>query len=107
MRALYWIPRVLGILFIVFVSLFALDIFGQGYNFWQMIIGLFMHLIPSFILILVLLVAWKKEILGGWIYIALGLIFIAVARGNIIYSLPILLPIILIGILFLASGRRR
>ncbi|MDP2933260.1 MAG: hypothetical protein Q8N81_03960, partial [bacterium] len=87
--------------------LFALDIFGQGYNFWQTIVGLFMHLIPSFVLILVLLVAWKKEILGGWLYIGLGFIFIAIARGNIIYSLPILLPIILIGILFLATGRRK
>jgi hypothetical protein len=32
---LYWAPRLLGILFSLFVSIFALDVFGQGYGFWE------------------------------------------------------------------------
>lgn len=107
MRALHWAPRILGILLIVFVSLFAFDIFEQGYDFWQTIAALLAHLIPSFILILVLIIAWKKEMPGGAVYIVLGLILAAVDRDKIVYSLPILLPIFLIGILFLFSGGRK
>ena len=33
---LFWIPRIAGILFILFISIFALDIFGQGYSFWEL-----------------------------------------------------------------------
>ncbi len=31
---LFWSPRVLTILFALFLSLFALDVFGEGYGFW-------------------------------------------------------------------------
>ena len=31
-RVLYWTPRVLGILFALFISIFALDVFGEGYS---------------------------------------------------------------------------
>ena len=29
-RVLYWIPRALTILFALFISVFALDVFGEG-----------------------------------------------------------------------------
>jgi len=32
---LHWAPRVLGLLFPLFVALFALDVFGQGQGFWR------------------------------------------------------------------------
>ena len=54
---LKWTPRVLTILFILFMAIFALDVFGE-YSFPLILVALFMHLIPNFILIGVLLVAW-------------------------------------------------
>jgi len=45
-KALYWAPRIIAILFIVFISLFALDVFIEGYGFWETIVALFMHLVP-------------------------------------------------------------
>jgi hypothetical protein len=33
-RMLFWTPRLLSILFAIFISLFALDVFGEGYGFW-------------------------------------------------------------------------
>jgi hypothetical protein len=39
-RILLWTPRVLSLLFALFVSLFALDVFGQGYGFWQTTLAL-------------------------------------------------------------------
>ncbi len=57
-QTLFWAPRIAGIPFILFLSLFALDIFGQGYSFWETIVGLFMHLIPSIILAIAVALAW-------------------------------------------------
>ncbi len=56
-RALFWAPRALSIAFIAFLSLFALDVFGAGYGFWRTLLGLAIHLIPSFVLIGVLVLA--------------------------------------------------
>ena len=33
-QLLFWTPRILGILFALFLSMFALDVFGEGYGFW-------------------------------------------------------------------------
>ncbi|MBI3158382.1 MAG: hypothetical protein HYZ26_02135 [Chloroflexi bacterium] len=74
---LYWSPRVLGILFILFISVFALDIFGQGYTFWETVVGLFMHLIPSLMMIVALALGWRKDALGALLYATVGIIFLA------------------------------
>jgi hypothetical protein len=62
----YWLPRVLCILAILFISLFALDSFSPELTFWQQIAAFLMHLIPSFILTALLLIAWKWEYIGGY-----------------------------------------
>ncbi len=36
---LYWTPRILAIIFICFLLLFSLDVFGQGLSFSQKILG--------------------------------------------------------------------
>jgi peptidoglycan/LPS O-acetylase OafA/YrhL len=72
-KILHRAPRILGILAIVFISLFALDAFESGHTLWQQISDFILHLIPSFVLLLVLLIAWKREKLGGIIFLGLGL----------------------------------
>jgi hypothetical protein len=49
----------------------ALDIFGQGYSFWATILGLFMHLIPTFILIIILVFCWRWEWFGAILFTGL------------------------------------
>jgi len=63
-RVLFWGPRILCILFAVFVSLFALDVFGEGFGFWQTIIALVMHLIPTYVVVIALVIAWRWEWVG-------------------------------------------
>ncbi len=75
-KFLYWIPRVVAILFAIFISLFALDVFGEGYTFWETIIALLIHLVPTYLVIITLLIAWKWEAVGGLIFIVLGLFYI-------------------------------
>ena len=68
-NSLLWTPRIAGILFILFISLFALDIFDLGLGFWGTLLGLFMHLIPSILLGVAIVIAWKREWVGAQAFI--------------------------------------
>lgn len=72
---LFWTPRVLCILGILFISLFALDAFDGEAPLKNKLIGFTIHLIPSFVLTAILLIAWKWEKIGGLILIVLGIFF--------------------------------
>ena len=106
-KYLYWVPRILAILFILFLAMFSLDIFEGNYGFWGTIVGLFMHNIPAMILLIVLIISWKHEIVGGIVFILAGLLYIAVLMRNpfewymLLWSIQIAGPTFLIGILFL------
>lgn len=82
--------------FVIFVSLFALDAFNQGNWF----IALLIHLIPSYFLIAFTVLAWKNELFGGLLFVAAGVIFMAISRfeAAIIY-----IPALALGLLFLLS----
>ncbi len=75
LKLFHWVPRILCILAILFVSMFALDSFDPRYTIWQQLQAFFIHLIPTYILILFLVVAWKWELIGGAILIILALGF--------------------------------
>ncbi|MAT97213.1 MAG: hypothetical protein CL608_08735 [Anaerolineaceae bacterium] len=96
-RLLYWLPRVLSILFALFISIFALDVFGEGYNFWETLVALFMHLIPTFIIVIALLIAWRWERVGAALFIALAIFFLVMSEGE---GWIIAGPLLLLGVLF-------
>ena len=103
---LYWTPRVLTILFIIFIGLFSLDIFGNNYSFWETVVGLFMHNILTLILIAFLIIAWKWEWLGTVGFFLFGIGYILILFMNkfewymISWSLIVAVPAIIIGILW-------
>ncbi len=111
-KVIYWLPRIICILAILFVSLFALDAFDHGDTIWQKLGAFIMHLIPSFILLAFLIVAWKWELIGGIIFILIGVgfspwVFIHNLRMNesVWMSLGIIasitFPFIVVGVLFI------
>jgi cell division protein FtsW (lipid II flippase) len=113
-KVFHWLPRIICILAILFVSVFALDAFSPELTIWQQIGSFLMHLIPSFILLAFLIVAWKWEYIGGIIFAIIGLIlspFVFVMNYNrndsIWMSLGIILsitiPFIIVGVLFIVS----
>ncbi len=91
MKRSLWIPRVLSIIFIFILSLFALDVFFiEGLTFQQMG-GFIIQLIPPVILLIVLIYFWKKPLYSGLSYILLGIIFALFFNAyNNIYSLLLL-----------------
>jgi hypothetical protein len=117
-KLLHWAPRILVILAILFVSIFALDSFSSERTFWQNAGAFLMHLIPSFILTGILIVAWKWEKAGGIILILIGLVFSVLlfilnfGRNHSVWiSLFIVLmlcfPFILAGVLFILSAGKK
>ena len=74
-NVLLWLPRLLVIAYILFLSIFAFDAFSADSTVLENILGLIMHLVPSFILMLVLFVAWKNEKLGAVLFAILVVIF--------------------------------
>ncbi|VVB77624.1 Uncharacterised protein [uncultured archaeon] len=109
-RVLYWTPRVLSILFILFIAMFSLDIFGNNYTFWETVVGLFMHNIPTFVLIIFLIIAWKWEWVGAVGYILAGILYMALVTITssmdgfkwyyLSWSILIAGPAIIVGILW-------
>jgi hypothetical protein len=75
-KYLYWTPRILSIVFILFLSLFSFDVFENGLGFWGTVLALLIHLIPSFILVILLIISWKHELVGGMTFIFAGLLYI-------------------------------
>ncbi|MEM4244946.1 MAG: hypothetical protein QXR60_01940 [Candidatus Nanoarchaeia archaeon] len=110
----YWTPRILSIIFILFLAMFSLDVFEENYGFWGTILGLFMHNLPALILLVVLLISWKHEIVGGIVFILAGLayIFSIIIKPELelyraFWVLQISGPAFLIGILFFVNWKLR
>ncbi len=103
-QALFWTPRVTSILFVLFLSMFALDIFSMELGFWGTVIGLFMHLIPSIVLAIGILLAWRWEWVGAVIYLGWAAWYPASARGFhwSVYAMIAGIPAV-IGLLYLAG----
>jgi len=118
-KVLYWTARILCILAILFISLFALDSVSSERTFWQNTAALLMSLIPSFVLLAVLIIAWKWEKTGGIILTIIGLalsIFVFVLNykrnhfsvaNSLKNALILAIPFVLAGILFILSHYRK
>jgi hypothetical protein len=88
------LPKILSVLLLLFVSVFALDVFNSP----QWPLALLMHLLPSFVLLVLTIIAWKRPRVGGILFILVGLVTQILLFKN---SLIIALPMAIIGVLFL------
>ncbi|MGE5383001.1 MAG: hypothetical protein ACM3PX_06215 [Omnitrophica WOR_2 bacterium] len=115
-KAIHWLPRILTILAICFVSIFALDAFNKQLTILQQLEAFFVHMIPSFVLLVLLGVAWQHKLTGGIIFTVLGIafgIFLYIwnlrINHNVFMTIGIVatlaLPFIVAGILFLLDYR--
>lgn len=70
-QLVHWAPRIGLLAFAAFISLFALDVFDAGYSPLETLLALSLHLIPTFILVAVAILAWRRPWIGavccaGW-----------------------------------------
>jgi hypothetical protein len=109
-----WAPRILSIIFILFLAMFSLDVFDEKLGFWKTVLGLLIHNIPVFILIVALLISWKHEIVGGIVFILAGILYVVMIISRspfewymLSWILIVAGPVFLIGILFIANWFRK
>jgi hypothetical protein len=104
-QVLFWSPRVLCILFAMFMSLFALDVFSEDTGLGEEILGLLIHLVPVYIVVVLLAVAWRWEWVGAIAFVGLALFYLFQTWGREHWSayLAISGPLTLIGVLFLLN----
>ena len=104
---LSWVLRILLIIMILFFALFSMDVFEEGKDFWEILGDFLMHNVPSFVMIIILIIAWKWEHFGG-ILLMLGIlgfgIFLFFRMDTFMYGTVIMLGIpFLIGALFVVN----
>lgn len=111
-KFIYWTPRILSIILILFLTIFSWDVFDGNLSFWQTVLALFIHNIPAMFLAIIVWISWKYEIVGGIAFILAGIAHIvsSIIRENIdpwyitlAISLIIDGPAFIIGILFLVG----
>jgi len=94
--------------------MFSLDVFESGLTLWQIVVGLFMHNIPALLLLIVLIISWKHEIVGGIVFILAGLFYVLMLTMDskfewymLSWAITIAGPAFLVGILFLMNWRKK
>jgi hypothetical protein len=104
-KILQWSPRILMILAILFMVMFSFDVFEGENTFGEKLVGFLMHNIPALILTAILILAWKKELWGGFLIIIASLAFMIWFHSFTTNkaSLIIMAPFLLAGILFIFS----
>ena len=105
-KIIHWAPRVAAILIIFFVSLFSLDVFEMEASPLELLGGFLIHNIPSIGMLVLLLFAWKRPVVGFVAFLVAAVLFTLFFVRDI-YALPNLLlfvlPILLIASLFYAD----
>lgn len=107
-KVIRWAPRLAAILIILFVSLFSLDVFEMEATPLELLGGFIMHNIPSIVMLVVLIFAWKRPAVGFVSFLIVGVLFTFFFVRDI-YALPNLLlfvaPILLVAFLFYIDWR--
>ena len=107
---LFWTPRALAILIVGLLTLLSTDVFAEGYTFWQSILGFLIHMLPTFVVLLLLVLAWRWEWVGALGFIAFAVWYVAITWSNDMHwsAYAILSGVPgLIGILFLVEWVKR
>lgn len=107
---LFWAPRILTILFALFLSVFALDVFAETKGFLETLTALALHLVPTFLVVVLLVFAWRRELIGVIAFAGLAIAYVVVMWGRgfpwVTYVM-ISGALLLISVLFFLSWRQR
>jgi len=113
-KLLYFLPRILSILFLCFLMLFSLDVFVMEGTLLEKIKGFFIHNIPTLILLVVLIISWKYELVGVVVFLLAAIFYIVMTVRNapnifmaLSWSTVIAGPAILISFLFFLNWKNK
>ena len=104
-RLLFWTPRILCLLVTAFLSVFVLDFFDESDGFWRTVLALLVHLIPTWIILIVLAFSWRREWVGAILFTALGVLYPVLLWGRFVWYVCLFMsgPLFAVGGLFLVN----
>ena len=103
-RFMHWLPRVLALAGAIFLALVAFDVFGSDAGIWEELLCFLIHLAPTYVILTALIVAWRWELLGGILFIVLGLLFVLMFPDEDWLTFAITtVPSVVVGILFIVD----
>ena len=104
-QAVYWAPRVLGLIFALFLSVFALDAFRPEVALPAAAGDFAMHLIPAGVVAGLLALAWRRECIGALAFPALSLAYLVWTWGRFPWTVYAVIagPLVVTGGLFWLS----
>jgi len=79
---LFWAPRILTIPFALFLSVFALDVFAETEGFLETLTALVLHLIPALLVVVLLVLAWRWELVGVIAFAGLAITYVVGMWGR-------------------------
>ncbi|MFH1736662.1 MAG: hypothetical protein ABH838_02060 [Actinomycetota bacterium] len=81
-KIVHYGARTLAVLFAAFLSVFILEGFDPSFG-WQSGVA---HAIPAAFAIALAVIAFKRPRLGGWLYVAIALVFMSVIVATILMT---------------------
>lgn len=106
---LFWAPRVISILFALFIAMFGFDVFSMGIGFPEIILAFIMDMMPAILVVVMIILAWKWELVGAIICLGLALFYIFGMNNDIdfIVFLLIPLPLFVLSVLWFLGWRQK
>ena len=108
-KALLWAPRLLLIVFALFLVIFSFDVFEEGKGALEIAFGFVLHNIPSMMLGLLVFAAWRREWIGALACPVLAVVYIGWGWGRFPTSVYFVMttPLFLIAALYAANWKLR
>jgi hypothetical protein len=75
-KLVFWFPRIVAILFIFVLVLASLDVFEGNDGIGNVILALVAHNIPTIILLITLIISWRFELFGGFVFNLFGIAYL-------------------------------
>ena len=108
-RLIFWTPRVLGLLYAAFLSIFAFAGLSGGHGVGAGLVHFLTQIIPALVVLAVLAIAWRRQRLGAALFLGLAAAYVATSWGRFPLSVYVVIagPMVATAGLFLLDWRHR
>ena len=97
----------LGVLYAVALLIFAADVFNHEQNIAQTFYDILLHLLPTAVVLLIVVVAYNRPLIGAIIYLVLGLMYIITGWASMHWTAHVLIagPLLLLSALYITAWK--
>ncbi len=98
---------ILGVLYAVALLIFAADVFNHEQNIAQTFYDILLHLLPTAVVFIIVVVAYNRPLIGAIIYLVLGLMYIITGWASMHWTAHVLIagPLLLLSALYITAWK--